>query len=392
MPLNKNRAFELMKRQGIDAIIASSLENVYYISDYWSLSRQLRCGAQAYALLPLNNEPSLIAPIYEADLVLDSGTWINDVCFFGQSNLRISKSNTGSEETQKLVKFYSEACRQRDPFETLLKSIIDKKLDKGVLAVEMAGFLQLYDVLRNKLPDAKIVDGTEVLREIRKIKTKEEVEVIERATEITEKSMEDSLEIARPEISELDLAGMFEYSVAYDGGRVTYNLIGFGERSAYPNPIPSPFEAKRGDLIRLTLGCSWRHYNSNISRTAVVGNAQPMFKKRWNVVLDAQEKVLEKVKPGARFSDLYTAAEKEFSSGGFKSLHLSFGHGIGIECNEPPIVEKENDEQLLEGMVLNIDIHLLELGVGGLQIEDTIVVTEKGYRMLTKTDRSLYIL
>lgn len=392
MPLNKTRAYELMKSQGVDAIIASSLENVYYVSDYWSLARQLQCEVQAYALLPLNDEPSLIAPISEADLVLDSWTWIKDVCFFGQPNLKIPESETGSEETQRLIRFYAEANRLDDPLDALLKNITDKKLSEGVLAVEMTGTPQFYEMLKNKLPDAKIVDGAGLLREIRKIKTKDEIEVIERATEITEKSMEDALEIARSDISELDLASMFEYSVAYDGGRVTYNLIGFRERSAYPNPIPSPFEAHRGDLIRLILGCSWRHYHSNISRTAVIGNAQPIVKKRWNIVLKTQEKVLEKVKPGTLLSELYTVAEKELSSGGFKPPCISFGHGLGVECNEKPLIEKGNDERLLEGMVLNIDIPLLELGWGGLQVEDTIVVTEKGYKLLTKTDRSLYIL
>lgn len=392
MPLNKSRAYELMKSRGVDAIIASSLENVYYVSDYWSLALQLQCGGQAYGLLPLNDEPSLIAPISEADLVLDSGTWIKDVCFYGQPNLKIPGSDTGSEETRRLAKFYAEAGRGDDPIEALLKKISDKGLDKGALAVDATGTPRFHEMIKNRLPDAKIVDGSGLLKEIRRIKTKEEIEVIERATEITEKSMEDALEIARSEITELDLASMFEYSVAYDGGKVTYNLIGFRERSAYPNPIPSTFEAQRGDLIRLTLGCSWGHYHSNISRTAVIGSPEPIAKKRWGIVLKAQEKVLEKVKPGVQFSELYTAAEKELGSGGFKPPYMSFGHGIGIECNEKPLIVKGCEDQLEEGMVLNIDIPFLELGVGGVQVEDTIVVTEKGYKLLTKTDRSLYIL
>ena len=99
---------------------------------------------------------------------------------------------------------------------------------------------------------------------------------------------------------EVDLAGMYSYSVAYDGGRITHCNIGMGERSAYPNPLPTTLEARKGDLIRMTLGAVFDNYQSNISRTAVIDNASAEAKKRWKAVVDAQESALEALAPGGR--------------------------------------------------------------------------------------------
>ena len=393
MLFNKDRAMDVIDGCKVDALIASSLENVFYISDYWSLRLQLQCGAQAFALMPMKGQPALIAPLSEADLVMESGTWIDDVRFYGPPNVKISKADEASEETQRLAKLYREADSMDDALDALVQCIEERDLGRGVLALDTSRTSpKIFDAIQGKLPEAKLVDGGDLLREIRLIKTDEEVERIQRATEITEKSMEDALEIVRSQITEIDLASMFEYSVAYDSGKVTYNLIGFRERSAFPNPIPSTFEAHRGDVIRMTLGCTWQHYHSNISRTAVIGNVQASAKKRWEAVVEAQEDAFELVKPGARLSEIYAVADKRLNAAGLKQSSASFGHGIGLECNERPHVDGRADGELTEGMVINIDVPFLELGSSGFQVEDTALVTKNGYELLTRTDRSLYIL
>ena len=393
MPLNRERAYQILQGRGVDAIIASSTENVYYISDYWSLGQQLRCGTQAYALLPLDGDPAIVAPLDEVDLIVDSGSWIGDVRFYGIFNVEVARTAEASEQTLRLIDLYSAAEPEADAVSALLGVLEEKGLTRGVLALDTSGIpSRLFEALRKGLPDAELVEGMDLLREIRLIKTGEEVDRIRRATEITEKSMEDALEIARPEITEIDLAGMFEYSVAYDRGRVTYNLIGIRERSAFPHPIPSTFEARRGDAIRMTLGCTWRHYHSNISRTAVIGRPPSKMRKRWEAVVAAQEAALNAVRPGSKVSEVYAAAERELKAAGLKRLNASFGHGLGVECNERPLIEEGGGGELMEGMVINIDVPYLELGSGGVQLEDTVLVTADGFKLLTRTDRTLYLL
>lgn len=393
MPLNRERAYQTMQRRGVDAIIASSPENVYYCSDYWSLGQQLRCGAQAYALLPADGDPVIVAPLNEADLIVYSETWIGDVRFYGTLNVEVAQPGDVSEQTRRLIDLYGAAEPEADAVSALIRVIEEKGLARGVLAFDTYGIPPtVFGELKERLSDAKLVEGSDLLREIRLIKTREEVACIQRATEITEKSMEDALEIARSGIMELDLSGMFVYSVGYDGGRVTYNLIGFGERSAFPNPIPSTFEASRGDTIRITLGCTWRHYHSNISRTAIIGRPPAKVRKRWEAIVNAQRAALDAVRPGAQLSEVYAAAERELESAGLKCFSAYFGHGLGVECDERPWIGKGSSGELMEGMVINIDVPYLELGWGGVQLEDTVLVTAEGFKLLTRTDRDLYLL
>lgn len=393
MPLNRERAYKLMRDRGVDAVVASSPENVYYISDYLSLGQRLRCGTQAYTILPLEGDPAIVAPINEVDLIVESSSWITDVSFYGLFNTEIHQSNEFSEQTKRLIDIYSSAELEDDAISALARVLKEKSLTSGVLALDTSRIsATLFKLLNRELPDVKIVEGTDLLHEIRLIKTEEEVARIRKATEITEKSMEDALEIARPEIMEVDLAGMFEYSIAYDRGQVTLNLIGFGERSSYLHPIPSPLEAGRGDTIRLTLGCKWHQYHSNISRTAVIGRPRSKLKKLWEAVITAQDAALDTVKPGIKVSDVYALAEKELRTADLKQINATFGHGLGVECMEKPIISKDEDMALMEGMVLNIDIPYLELGWGGVQLEDTILVTDDGFELITNTERTLYLL
>ncbi len=392
MPLNSERAKQIMQKVGVDAIIAASPSNVYYVSDYYSMGMQLGCGIQGYALLPLNHEPALMAPVVEADLVVESGTWIKDIHWYGCLKVNTSENPNVSEITKAIISA-SQAEAEQTPCDALVIAVTNRGLAKKTLAVDSHGVNpSRWELIKKMLPDAKIVDGTKLLEEIKAVKTPDEVERIQKATEITEKSMEDALEIAQPGIMELDMSQMFSYSVSEDGGRVTHDNFGFGERSAYPNPIPTTLQLAKGDLIRMSLGSTWDHYHGEITRTAAMGKASPEVEKRLKAVIDAQEAAFDAARPGSKFSDVYVAAQKELEKVGVKECSMSLGHCIGIDCNERPWITPNDKNLIEEGMVLNIDVPYLDLGWGGLQLEDTVLVAKKGLRLLTNTERTLYLL
>lgn len=393
MPFNGERAFDIMQKYNVEALVATSTENIYYLSDYWCLGKKLGCGVVAYTVLPIKDEPVIVAPLNEADLIQDSNTWISDLRFYGESGVKLFESNELTEQTKNLINLYKKVNTYPDGVNTLIKVLEEKKLSKSSIGLDTTGLSPVqYNYIQSKLPDANIVDGTSILNEIRLVKTKLEIDRILRATEITEKSMEDALEITRSEITELDLAGMFAYSAAYDGGQVTQNMIGIGERSAYPNPVPSKYEAKRRDVVRFTLGCSWEHYHSNISRTAVIGRPLTRDQRRYDIVQKAQEAAFEAISPGVKVSEVYAEVKKELETSNISGFNLPIGHGIGVECNETPSLTQDNCLELEAGMILNIDIPLLEVGSTGVQQEDTIIITPEGCVLLTKTERTLYLL
>jgi Xaa-Pro dipeptidase len=392
MPLNKERAKQVMERAGVDAILAASPSNVFYVSDYYGAGMQTGCGTQGYAFLPLDAEPALMAPIVEADLVAESNSWIKDVHWYGCLKVNTSMNSKVSEITQRIIEA-TKAKAEQTPCDSLVIAVTQRGYAKKTIAVDGNGVTPArWENIKRNLPDAKIVDGSKLLEEIRAVKTPEEVELIKKATEIAEKSMEDALEIAQPGIMELDMSQMFSYSVAEDGGRVTSDNIGFGERSAYPNPIPTTLALAKGDLIRMSLGATWAHYNGKVARTAALGKASPEVEKRLMTVIDAQEAAFDASKPGNTIGAVYAAAQKELEKGGVKECSMSLGHCIGVDCNERPWIGPGDKMILEEGMVLSVDIPFLDLGWGGIEMEDTILVTKKGLRFLNNTERTIYLL
>ena len=392
MPLNKERAKQVMEKAGVDAILAASPANVFYVSDYYSEGVSLGCGTQGYALLPLDAEPALMAPLSEADLVAESRSWIKDIHWYGCLKVNTTGNPKASDITQMIIEA-TKAKADQTPCDSLVIAATSRGLAKKTIAVDGQGVNPTrWENIKRNLPDAKIVDGSALLQEIRAVKTFEEIELIKKAVEVTEKSMEDALEITQPDIMELDLSKMYSYSVAEDGGTVVSNNIGFGERSAYPNPIPTTLQLQKGDLIRMSLGASWSHYNGNVTRTAAIGKTSPEVEKRLKIVIDAQEAAFDSCRPGATFGDVYAASQKELQKGGLKECSMSLGHCIGAEANERPLVCPGDKSKIEEGMVLNVDVPYLDLGWGGIEMEDAVVVTKKGLRLLTNTERTIYLL
>jgi Xaa-Pro aminopeptidase len=381
-----------MEKAGVDAILAASPSNVFYISDYYSTGMQLGCGTQGYAFLPLDAEPALMAPVAEADLVAESGSWIKDVHWYGCLKVNTSKNPKASPITQSIIEA-TKAEAEQTPCDSLVVAVTNRGYAKKTIAVDTTGVNSLrFENIKRNLPDAKIVDGSKLLDEIRAVKSPEEVELIKKATEIAEKSMEDALEIAQAGIMELDMSQMYSYSVAEDGGKITKDQIGFGERSAYPNPIPTSLTLAKGDLIRMSLGATWHHYHGEVTRTAALGKVSQDAEKRLKTVIDAQEAAFDAAKPGVKIGDVYAIAQKELEKGGVKECSMSLGHCIGVDCNEKPWLVPGDKTLLEEGMVINVDIPYLDLGWGGIQLEDTVLVTKKGLRFLNNTERTLYLL
>lgn len=392
MPLYKERARQVMEKAGVDAILAASPSNVFYISDYYSTGMQLGCGTQGYAFLPLDAEPALMAPVTEADLVAESGTWIKDIHWYGCLKINTSKNPKASEVTQRIIDA-TKAPAEQTPCDSLVVAVTSRGYAKKTIAIDTTGVnVMRFETIKRNLPDAKIIDGSKLLDEIRSVKSPEEVELIKKATEIAEKSMEDALEIAQAGIMELDMSQMYSYSVAEDGGRVTKDQIGFGERSAYPNPVPTSLTLAKGDLVRMSLGAAWAHYNGEVTRTAALDKVSQDAEKRLKIVIDAQEAAFDAAKPGAKIADVYAVAQKELEKGGVKECSMNLGHCIGVDCNEKPWIAPGDKTLLEEGMVLNVDIPYLDLGWGGIQMEDTVLVTKKGLRFLNNTERTLYLL
>ncbi len=390
MPLNEERAWALMAERGVEALIATSPQNVYYITDYWSQGLELGVS-EAYVLLPMEGKPLLIAPVEEVDLIAESGAIFESLYLYGPPGFEVSKDWT-AERTGEVLSLLENSKIYIDASSALSAALRDLEPSGRVVLDSSGPNSRSLEALKMRLEEVEILEDSELLREIRMVKTPIEVERLRRATEVLEKAMEDALEIIGPGVSEVEVSGMFRYSLASDGGIETLILFGFGERSSYPNPIPSTLEAVRGDIIRLRVGCILSHYHSRVSRTATLGRPRKEIRERWEAILSAQDAALEALEPGVSASEVYERAEERLRERGIRAVRLSIGSGIGLEAYEAPRIKRGSDKELLEGMVLTLDVRYLKFGSYGVEVEDVYQITSDGAEPLTRTARELYLL
>ena len=248
-------------------------------------------------------------------------------------------------------------------------------------------------MLEDKIDGLKVRPGYALFREIRAVKTPEEVKRVRGATRITERAIEAALAEVHAGITEREIAKVFNIAVVKEGGTPLLTVIGCGEHSALGNVIPSDRKVQEGDIIRFDVGCRYKQYGSDIARIAVLGTATTKQRSYYQAILEGENQALGLVRPGVTAGAVYQAALEAVRRAGiphYRRHHV--GHGIGIEVYDFPLITPDNPMLLEAGMVLNIETPYYELGFGGLQVEDTLVVTEQGYELLTESSRDLRLI
>jgi Xaa-Pro aminopeptidase len=181
--------------------------------------------------------------------------------------------------------------------------------------------------------------------------------------------------------------------VIEEGALPSWPCVGVGVRGVLSNVISASQPVKNGDLIRFDVGCVYQYYNSDCARTVVLGEANEKQRTYHHAIRIGLERALRIVRPGVRASQIFKEAMEGVRDAGiphYRRHHV--GHGIGIEPYEPPFLTETSEDILEEGMVVNVETPYYEMGLGGVQLEDTIMVTADGYRPLTKSPRGLLVV
>ena len=186
---------------------------------------------------------------------------------------------------------------------------------------------------------------------------------------------------------------LFEQQEIDSGGRPWFSVITFGERAAYADAPPTSRSLKQGDVIRFDVGCVYQGYHSDIARTAVFGTPTTKMKEYYHAILAGEERGLEAMRPGVPLHDVFQRAVETVRSEGIPHyVRHHCGHGIGLEVYDPPLIGPKEQLVLEEGMVLCVETPYYEIGWGGLQIEDTVVITKDGPRIFNQRSRQLQIV
>lgn len=250
----------------------------------------------------------------------------------------------------------------------------------------------MYEELSSKLKRVEFVKLMGMVEELRQVKDREEIESIEKAASIADEGFSHVLNIIRPGMSENQLGLELEYFMRSKGasGLSFDSIVASGKRSSLPHGRATDKIIEKGDLLTLDFGCVYNGYCSDMTRTVVVGKATERQAEIYDVVLKANETALKHIKPGITGAELDMKAREFIESKNFgKYFGHGLGHGVGMEIHELPLISKKGNYPLEPGMVITDEPGIYIPDFGGVRIEDLVLVTEDGCRVISKSDKQL---
>jgi Xaa-Pro aminopeptidase len=167
-------------------------------------------------------------------------------------------------------------------------------------------------------------------------------------------------------------------------------IVAFGPRTALPHAHPTRRKLEANELLLIDMGCALNGYASDMTRMAFLGTPTPRIRKLYKAVAEAQRAGLGAVRAGMPSGKVDAAAREVLKRHELdKAFVHSTGHGLGLEIHEGPRIAKKEKTKLQAGMVITIEPGAYLEGFGGVRIEDTVLVTEKGCEILTPTSKEL---
>lgn len=231
------------------------------------------------------------------------------------------------------------------------------------------------------------------LESLRAVKDAEELKCIQQAVMISDEAFRQTLPKIHSGKTELELAALLEYNMRRLGSEETAftTIVASGPRSALPHATATNRVLVKGDFVTFDFGATYRGYRSDITRTLLVGKGTADWQKGvYDMVLRANllgEKEVCAGKTGKEI-DGVVRAFLDFCGYGEYFIH-GLGHGVGLDIHEKPVLNKAGKMPLLPNQVVTVEPGIYIPATGGVRIEDTVVVTEKGCKVLTSVDKQL---
>ena len=255
--------------------------------------------------------------------------------------------------------------------------------------------LSQYKQLKKLFPAVRFLPKVDVVEQLAAVKDAGEIKNIAKAVAITDRVFSDILGVVKPGVAELDIAAEISYLHRKYGaeGDGFEPIVVSGERSSLPHGKPSTKKIRLGDLVTLDFGCMVEGYHSDLTRTIAIGNLSPERTRIYNIVLAAQLKSIEAARDGMKSHELDAVARNYIKSQGFeKFFRHSLGHGIGLQIHESPRISAQSKSVLSAGNAVTIEPGIYVPKLGGVRIEDDVIITRGGCKVLSRSPKELIVL
>ena len=282
------------------------------------------------------------------------------------------------------------ACRIIERADSVPLAEAAAKLVKGLksvrtVTVENSISLACFDVLKKNIK-AQLKTSADVIESLRSSKDTSEIARLRQAVSIAAKALKQTLRHVKTGMTENELAGLLNFQIRKLGAMNSFEtIIAFGPNASRPHHQPSKKRLKQNDTILIDFGAKYKGYCCDITRCFVVGRPTAFYKKVFDVVEQAQTAAIKMVKAGVEIVRVDTAAREVIRKNDLPVYGHGTGHGIGLEIHELPFIKVKTNGSLQAGEVITIEPGVYIPGKLGVRIEDDILVTETGYKILTRS-------
>lgn len=246
--------------------------------------------------------------------------------------------------------------------------------------------VQLLNKIESHLESTELAAVEDWLLEQRAVKDDAEIKLIKKAVFIQEQAYVQTLELIQPDMSEMELTALLEYNMRYQGadGASFPTIVAIDANASRPHAVPGHAKVKDGSIVLIDFGAKFGGYCSDLTRVVGVGSMPEKIKEIYKVVLEAQHAAITAVKPGVKLSEIDARARQVIEAAGYGDYFgHGTGHGIGLDIHESPRLAKSAEGELVPGNVVTVEPGIYLPGIGGVRIEDDVVVTNKGRRKIS---------
>jgi Xaa-Pro dipeptidase len=354
-----------LQEEEIDMCFIQSKENVFYLTNFYTDPHERLMGLFLFK----NGVPFFVCPQMEAGQAKEAG-WQQEI--IGYSD-------------------------HENPWDLIHNALSKRKINsvqKIAIEKETTSYSRIEN-LKQIVNVAEFVSVEDILNEHRVIKDENEINILKQAAKLADFGVQVGIDTLKDGVTEMEVLATIEYELKKQGIReMSFStMVLFGEKSGKPHGTPGLKTLSEGDFVLFDLGVVLDGYCSDITRTFVYKSYREEQKLIYDTVLKAQIAALQASKAGKRIGDLDHVARSIITDAGYGEFFPHrLGHGLGINVHEYPSMSHINDELLKEGMVYTIEPGIYVPSIGGVRIEDDVLITHNGSESLTKFPKEFTVI
>jgi Xaa-Pro aminopeptidase len=289
------------------------------------------------------------------------------------------------QEVDRSCGFVKKVLRDGPIVDALAGVVGDAKLDEiGFQADHLT--VAARQTLGEKLGEGVLKPTRDWLVDQRSIKDADELRSIRRSIALLEQAYTQTLDQLRPGLSESEVVALLEYNMRWIGadGVGFATIVAIGANAAYPHHRPGRTRVKANTPILIDCGARADGYCSDMTRVVAMGGMSQKLREVYRIVREAQRAAIDAISPGRAMQEVDAAARTVIEQAGYGEYFAhGTGHGIGLDIHEKPVIGRRSKGHLAPGQVVTVEPGIYLPGVGGVRIEDDVLVTGKGHRKLT---------